>query len=180
MAKTWCTDYNAYKRSWDLNPVDMVIGEVKPKKTGLLGSLTTSPGRKRKVLPTVVAATIADNLDELTGLFGLFMEAHKREIPADLSVISNYLKERWEANHMTVYMAYLEGRAIGFTLLYIHFYTLSLMTNWELCDGFVLKAYRGQGIADLLVQEVNKELKLELSEMKEFAKEEQYCRESQK
>jgi len=170
---TWFREYNSLKRAWDLDPASRPFPEGKLKKGGLNRSIV---GNKRIILPTIVEATPEVNMNDLVALYVQFLDSYKKE-GTDPAAVSTFFTERWRDHHMKAYMAYLEGQPIGFAILYLQFYSLSLVTAWEICAGFVQKVYRGTAISTKIVQEISKDLGIDVAEMKEFNRDEQCCKE---
>jgi GNAT superfamily N-acetyltransferase len=63
----------------------------------------------------------------------------------------NFLDERIKNQEAVAFIARIEGDAVGFTLLYPTFSTVSLSNIWLLNDLFVLEAARGNGVATELM-----------------------------
>jgi GNAT superfamily N-acetyltransferase len=63
----------------------------------------------------------------------------------------NFLDERIKNQEAVAFIARIEGDAVGFTLLYPTFSTVSLSNIWLLNDLFVLETARGNGVATELM-----------------------------
>lgn len=63
----------------------------------------------------------------------------------------SYLEQRLNNDEAVVFIARLDGEAIGFTLLYPTFSTVSLSNIWLLNDLYVDESARGKGIASQLM-----------------------------
>ena len=63
-----------------------------------------------------------------------------------------YLKSRLENDEAVVFIARNDAVAVGFTMLYPTFSTVSLSNIWLLNDLYVDEANRGQGIASKLME----------------------------
>eukprot|EP01126_Amoeba_proteus_P012595 TRINITY_DN15192_c0_g1_i3.p1 TRINITY_DN15192_c0_g1~~TRINITY_DN15192_c0_g1_i3.p1 ORF type:complete len:184 (-),score=40.04 TRINITY_DN15192_c0_g1_i3:163-648(-) len=100
-------------------------------------------------MTTVLQASV-DHLEDLIPLFELYLEFYKQE-PKPLET-RQFLKDRLEKNEATVFLAYVDGKAVGFTLLYPTFSSLYLARAWILYDLFVLPSVRRQGIAKILIE----------------------------
>lgn len=92
-------------------------------------------------------ATLAD-LPELHALVEGYRAFYK-QAASDKTL--NYLQQRLKNDEAIVFIARVEGKAVGFTLLYPTFSTVSLSTIWLLNDLFVVESARGQGIANELM-----------------------------
>jgi len=93
-------------------------------------------------------ATAAD-VELLLPLFGAYREFYGRgrDPPRERA----FLTERLEGDECVVFLAESDGPAVGFTLLYPMFSSLSLRPTWVLNDLYVLPAVRRQGIAAQLL-----------------------------
>lgn len=63
----------------------------------------------------------------------------------------DYLKSRLENDEAIVFIAHENSRAVGFTMLYPTFSTVSLSSIWLLNDLYVDAEMRGKGIASKLM-----------------------------
>ena len=63
----------------------------------------------------------------------------------------NFLEERIKNQEAVAFIARIEGDAVGFTLLYPTFSTVSLSNIWLLNDLYVAESSRGLGIANELM-----------------------------
>jgi GNAT superfamily N-acetyltransferase len=93
-------------------------------------------------------ASTAD-LDELVPLFQGYLEFYQRE--AATSAVREFLDARLGNGQSVVFLAHVEGKAVGFTQLYPAYASLSLKPNWILNDLFVLPEARGHGAASALM-----------------------------
>jgi ribosomal protein S18 acetylase RimI-like enzyme len=71
--------------------------------------------------------------------------------PSDLESAKEFLKDRIRNDESIIYMAYIDGKAVGFTLLYPLFSSVSLKPMYLLNDLYVKADYRGQGIGKALI-----------------------------
>jgi GNAT superfamily N-acetyltransferase len=71
--------------------------------------------------------------------------------PSDLEAAKAFLKERFRDQDSTVFLAWENGEAIGFTQLYPSFSSVSMKRIWILNDLFVAASHRQRGVAKLLV-----------------------------
>jgi GNAT superfamily N-acetyltransferase len=62
-----------------------------------------------------------------------------------------YLEQRLAKDEAVVFIARVDGQAVGFTLLYPTFSTVSLSNIWLLNDLYVDESARGKGIATQLM-----------------------------
>jgi len=63
----------------------------------------------------------------------------------------NFLEGRIKNQEAVAFIARIEGDAVGFTLLYPTFSTVSLSNIWLLNDLFVIETARGNGVATELM-----------------------------
>jgi GNAT superfamily N-acetyltransferase len=91
--------------------------------------------------------TISD-LVELHGLVEKYRAFYKQ--PENDKTLS-FLEERIKNQEAVAFIARIEGQAVGFTLLYPTFSTVSLSNIWLLNDLFVLETARGNGVATELM-----------------------------
>lgn len=97
----------------------------------------------------VITATLK-HLDHLAPLFDSYRQFYKK--PSDLDGAKSFLKERFDKNESTVFMAFNEaGKALGFTQLYPQFSSVSMKPDYLLNDLYVVKEARGKGIGKALL-----------------------------
>lgn len=72
---------------------------------------------------------------------------------------SSFLEQRITNDEAVAFIARVDGNAIGFTLLYPTFSTVSLSNIWLLNDLYVDESVRGQGIASELMEVAESEAK---------------------
>lgn len=72
---------------------------------------------------------------------------------------SSFLEQRIANDEAVAFIARFDGNAIGFTLLYPTFSTVSLSNIWLLNDLYVDESVRGQGIASELMEVAESEAK---------------------
>lgn len=70
----------------------------------------------------IIQATLS-NLTELAILFDTYRQFYEQE--SDLTLAKNFLKQRIENNESVIFMAYDDGKALGFTQLYPSFSSVS-------------------------------------------------------
>jgi len=92
-------------------------------------------------------ATLSD-LAQLHGLVEKYRAFYKQ--PENEKTL-NYLEERIKNEEAIAFIARLDGVAVGFTLLYPTFSTVSLSNIWLLNDLYVEESARGNGIATELM-----------------------------
>lgn len=98
-------------------------------------------------MSVITKVTISD-LAELHGLVEKYRAFYKQP---ENDKTPNFLAERITSQEAVALMARIEGQAVGFTLLYPTFSTVSLSNIWLLNDLFVLETARGNGVATELM-----------------------------
>jgi GNAT superfamily N-acetyltransferase len=96
----------------------------------------------------VSRATVSD-LADLHGLVEKYRAFYKQ--PENDKTLS-FLEERIGKEEAIAFIARVEGQAVGFTLLYPTFSTVSLSNIWLLNDLYVEESSRGKGIASELME----------------------------
>ena len=96
----------------------------------------------------IARAKLAD-VAELHPLVEKYREFYKQQPNAKTL---DYLKSRLENDEAIVFIARDNSVAVGFTMLYPTFSTVSLSNVWLLNDLYVEEANRGQGIASKLME----------------------------
>jgi GNAT superfamily N-acetyltransferase len=87
----------------------------------------------------------ASDLDSLHELFMGYLAFYERD--ADPKSARAFLQERIAQQQSVIFIARLDGQAVGFTQLYPTFASLSLKPSWILNDLFVAESARGHGVA---------------------------------
>ncbi len=95
----------------------------------------------------VSRVTISD-IAELHGLVEKYRAFYKQ--PENDKTL-NFLEERIKGDEAVAFIARVAGEAVGFTLLYPTFSTVSLSNIWLLNDLYVDESARGNGIASELM-----------------------------
>lgn len=72
---------------------------------------------------------------------------------------ASFLEQRIANDEAVAFIARVDGNAVGFTLLYPTFSTVSLSSIWLLNDLYVDESARGQGIATELMEVAESEAK---------------------
>jgi GNAT superfamily N-acetyltransferase len=98
--------------------------------------------------PQVDRADLGD-LDALHGLFMGYLAFYERNVDPESARL--FLRDRIQNGQSVIYMAWLDGQAVGFTQLYPLFASLSLQRSWVLNDLFVAESARGGGVATALM-----------------------------
>ena len=99
-------------------------------------------------MPRIVQAGLQE-LPVLAPLFDAYRVFYKQ--PSDLEQAHSFLKDRIEKQEATIFLAYVEEEAVGFTQLYQTFSSVAMQPFLILNDLFVTKHYRKQGIGEALL-----------------------------
>ena len=98
--------------------------------------------------PVVTRAALAD-LDAVHSLFLGYLAFYERSVDAEQARV--FLRERIGNEQSVIFIARLDGQAIGFTQLYPTFASLSLKRSWILNDLYVAESASGHGVAMALM-----------------------------
>ena len=90
-----------------------------------------------------------DDLEALVPLFDGYRRFYRR--PADPQGARAFLAERIKRNESVIFLAMLDGAAVGFTQLYPLFSSVSLKRLWVLNDLFVAPEARRSGAGRALL-----------------------------
>jgi len=93
-------------------------------------------------------ATIND-LDSLTELFNFYRLFYKQA--SDLKGAREFLEERLTKNESVIFIAYEDGKPVGFTQLFPSFSSVSMQKSFVLNDLFVQETARRKGVAKELI-----------------------------
>lgn len=99
--------------------------------------------------PVRVRPAIAADVDRIVPLFGAYREFY-RQRPTPVPERA-FLAERIERGEAMVFLAEAHGAAVGFTLLYPSFSSISLRRIWVLNDLFVRPEHRRHGVGARLL-----------------------------
>ncbi len=73
--------------------------------------------------------------------------------PSNLQAAFDFLEQRIAKNESVIFLAMINGEAVGFVQLYPVFSSVQLKEAWLLNDLFVTDAFRRQGIGEALLQQ---------------------------
>ena len=90
-----------------------------------------------------------EHLDDLVPLFDSYRVFYRQT--SDLEAAREYLQARLEQGECTVFLAYDQTRAVGFTLLYNTFSSVILKPLVILNDLYVIPEARGLRIGERLI-----------------------------
>ena len=103
----------------------------------------------KKATQVAIRRAIPNDVDQLTELVEQYRDFYKQERD---DKTNQYLTDRISKNESVIFVAEIDGLIVGFTQCYPTFSTLLLSSIWLLNDLFVDPTYRGQHIADQLMQ----------------------------
>ena len=91
-------------------------------------------------------------IDDIKGVAALF-NAYRifYDQASDIDGAINFLQNRMSRKESTIFIAFLDDEAVGFTQLYPIFSSVSLKPAWLLNDLYVAETARQQGIANALL-----------------------------
>ena len=92
-----------------------------------------------------------DDVSMVAILFDAYRVFYKQS--SNLQAAFDFLEQRVDKNESTIFMATLQGEAVGFIQLYPIFSSVSLKPAWLLNDLFVAENARRQGVAEALLQQ---------------------------
>lgn len=97
---------------------------------------------------TVKEATPA-NAAEVAALFDAYRIYYDQA--SDLQGAENFIAERLNRGESVIYVAYDNGRPVGFTQLYPFFTSVGMKRAWVLNDLYVVEEYRNRGVGRALI-----------------------------
>ncbi len=97
----------------------------------------------------IVSRAGLDDLDELVPLFAAYRVFYKQ--PDDAHKARAFLHDRLHNDESVVFMARVDGKAVGFTLLYPCFSSVRASRTWLLNDLYVDAGARRKGVAAALL-----------------------------
>lgn len=94
-------------------------------------------------------ATVED-VDAIAPLFDLYRTFYEQ--PSDLALAHRFINERMQQGESVIFLAEVDGKAVGFTQLFPSFSSVGATRIWILNDLYVDAAARRQGVAQALLQ----------------------------
>lgn len=94
-----------------------------------------------------------DGIDAVFPLFLAYLRFYEQE--HDEAAARTFLAARMDAGDCVVFLAELDDRPVGFTLLYPGYDSVSLYPAWTLHDLFVAPDVRRSGLARMLMEEAH-------------------------
>lgn len=96
-----------------------------------------------------VSPAIARDLQALANLFDQYRMFYGQS--ANLEGAVEFLSDRLEQQDSVIFIAAIEGRAVGFAQLYPSFSSVAMQPIWILNDLYVVPDYRRLGVAKALM-----------------------------
>ncbi len=97
----------------------------------------------------IVNAT-AKEVNDVAPLFDAYRVFYKSV--SDISSAKKFLTDRLSNNQSTIFIAYQDDKAVGFTQIYPMFSSVSMQSLFILNDLYVDPKFRGKGIGELLLK----------------------------
>jgi len=97
----------------------------------------------------IIRKALMNDLPILADLFNLYRIFYRKE--PDIEEAERFLQERMHNNESVIFVAEENEKLIGFTQLYPQFSSTRMKRSWLLNDLYVLKEFRGRGVAKLLM-----------------------------
>ena len=97
---------------------------------------------------TIVKANI-DHLEHIIPLFDAYRVFYKQS--TDLIKAKEFLFKRFKNKDSIIFIAYINGKAVGFTQLYPLLSSVSMQPMYLLNDLYVNSDYRNKGIGEALI-----------------------------
>lgn len=92
------------------------------------------------------------DLEQLAVLFDKYRLFYEQE--TDVQTAYHFLKERFDKEESTVFVAETDGNLLGFTQVYPIFSSVQMKPAYLLNDLFVVESARQQGVAAKLIETV--------------------------
>jgi GNAT superfamily N-acetyltransferase len=90
-----------------------------------------------------------DDLGLITPLFDLYRQFYEQA--SDLVSAKSFLQQRIRQNESVIFLAFDGADAVGFTLLYPGFSSVSMARTFLLNDLYVVSSHRRHGVGSLLL-----------------------------
>lgn len=97
---------------------------------------------------TLVKATL-EHLEDASMLFDMYRVFYRQE--SNYEKGKQFLKDRLSNDQSHIFLAYVDGQAVGFVQLYELFHYIKLEKQWLLSDLFVHPEYRGIGLSVAII-----------------------------
>lgn len=90
-----------------------------------------------------------DRLEDVVPLFDAYRVFYKQESDAERARL--FLQARMRNQESIIFVAYEQGKAVGFTQLYPSYSSMRTSKNWILNDLYVAEVARKKGIGEKLI-----------------------------
>ena len=90
-----------------------------------------------------------EHLEQIVPLFDAYRVFYKR--PSDKDTANQFLFERLKNREAIIFLVFVDNKAVGFTLLYPSFSSVSMQPIYILNDLYITKEFRKQGIGVALL-----------------------------
>lgn len=115
---------------------------------------TTAPEKNVQEVPVkggnaILLKATLENLEDAAMLFDMYRVFYRQ--PADYDRCRNFLQARLGKGESHVFLAYVDGKPVGFVQLYELYHYIKLEKQWLLSDLFVHPDYRGIGLSVQLI-----------------------------
>ncbi|MES2374649.1 MAG: GNAT family N-acetyltransferase [Bacteroidota bacterium] len=98
----------------------------------------------------IIRKAIPSDIGLLSGLFDQYRIFYKQS--SDIPAAKQFITDRIQQNDSAIFVAFRDGKMIGFTQLYPIFSSVGMKRAWLLNDMFVTEDARGSGAADALLK----------------------------
>ena len=92
-----------------------------------------------------------ETLDDVVPLFDAYRVFYQQK--SNLEAGRQFLQTRLVNNESVIFVAYNEGKAVGFTQLYPKYSSARMTKNWILNDLFVVDSARRDGVGERLIKQ---------------------------
>jgi len=97
-----------------------------------------------------IKKVVKDDVSMVAILFDAYRVFYKQS--SNLQAAFDFLEQRVDKNESTIFVATIQGEAVGFVQLYPSYDTITLKQIWILHDLFVIPSARQKGIAKSLLE----------------------------
>ncbi len=104
----------------------------------------------------VIQATKSE-LNDVSTMFDQYRQFYKMD--TDIEAARKFVGERLSVHDSIIFACYSNSKALGFAQIYPSFSSVAMRRTWILNDLFVIKEYRGSGVATLLLNHIREKAK---------------------
>jgi GNAT superfamily N-acetyltransferase len=102
------------------------------------------------IFTMIIRKAISSDIGLLSGLFDQYRVFYQQA--SDIPAARQFIGERVQQKDSVIFVAFQDGKMIGFTQLYPIFSSVGMKRAWLLNDMFVTEEARGSGAADALLK----------------------------